>query len=35
MVTVKELIDSIIGGAEEILTSAELGGRRLAPKPSV
>ena len=34
VVTVKELIDSIIGGAEEILTSGGLGGWILAPKSS-
>jgi hypothetical protein len=34
VVTAKELIDSIIGEAEEILTSGGLGGWILAPKPS-
>jgi len=34
MITAKELIDSIIGGAEEILTSGGLGGWKLTPKSS-
>jgi NAD(P)H-dependent flavin oxidoreductase YrpB (nitropropane dioxygenase family) len=33
VVTARELIDGIIGGAEEILTTGGIGGWRLAPKP--
>jgi len=34
VVTARELIEGIIRGAEEILTSGGIGGWRLIPKPS-
>jgi hypothetical protein len=34
IVTVKELVDGIINGAEEILTCEGIGGWKLAPKES-